>query len=59
MFHSLDIKLIMQESDHIQAALEKTSGAGGVGTSPLTGVLAVGGALIAALLFYLIKRNLD
>lgn len=59
MFHSLDIKLIIQESDHIQAAIEKTSGAGGVGTGPLTGALAVGWALIAALLFYLIKRNVD
>ncbi|HIJ90569.1 MAG: cytochrome c3 family protein [Desulfobulbaceae bacterium] len=59
MFHSLDIKLILQESEHIQAALEKTSGAGGVGTGPLTGVVAVGWALIAALLFYLIKKNLD
>jgi hypothetical protein len=59
MFHSLDIKLIIQESDHIQSELEKTSGAGGAGTGPLTGTLAVGWALLAALLFYLIKKNVD
>jgi len=59
MFHSLDIKLIIQESDHIQAELEKTSGVGGTGTGQLTGALAVGWALLAALLFYLIKKNLD
>jgi biotin operon repressor len=57
MFHSLDIKLIILESDHIQAELEKNSGAGGAGTSPLTGAVAIGWALLAALLFYLIKRN--
>lgn len=59
MFHSLDIKMIIFESDHIQAELEKTSGAGGTGTGHLTGALAVGGALLAALLFYLIKKNLE
>jgi hypothetical protein len=59
MYHSLDINLIKQESAHIQAELEKTSGVGGVGTGPLTGALAVGWALLAALLFHLIRKNLD
>jgi len=59
MFHSLDIKLIIMESEHIQAELEKTNGSGGAGTTPLTGALAVGSALLAALLFYMIKKNLD
>ncbi len=59
MFHSLDVKLIIQESDHIQAELEKTNGVGGVGTEPLTGTLAVGWALLMALLLYLVKRSLD
>ena len=57
MFHSLDIKLIILESEHIQAELEKNNGAGGAGTTPLTGAVAIGGALLAALLFYLIKKN--
>ena len=59
MYHSLDVKLIVQESDHIQAELKKTSGIGGVGTGPLVGMLAIAWALLAALLFYLIKKNLD
>ncbi len=59
MFHSLDIKLIILESEHIQAELEKTNGSGGRGTEPLTGAVAVGWALLAALLFYLIKKNVD
>jgi len=59
MYHSLDINLIKQESAHIQAELEKTSGVGGVGTGPLTGAVAVGWALLAALLFHLIRKNLD
>ena len=59
MFHSLDVKLIKQESEHIQAELEKTNGVGGVGTGPLVGALAVGWALLAALLFSLIKKNVD
>ena len=59
MFHSLDIKLIIMESDHIQAELEKNNGAGGAGTGPLTGVMAIGWALVAALLFYLIKKNVE
>ncbi len=58
MFHSLDIKMIILESDHIQAELEKARGAGGMGTGPMTGTVAIGGALIAALLFYLIKKNI-
>ena len=59
MFHSLDVTLIRQESAHIQAELEKSNGAGGVGTGYLVGVLAVGWALLAALLFSLIKKNID
>ena len=59
MFHSLDIKLIIKESEHIQAELEKTSGVGGKYTGPLAGAIAVGWALLLALLFYLIKRNVD
>ena len=59
MFHSLDIKLIILESDHILAELEKNNGAGGRGTAPLTGAVAIGWALLAALLFYLIKRNVS
>ena len=59
MFHTLDIKLIILESDHIQAEIEKTSGAGGKGTGPLVGALAIGWALLLALLFYLIKRSVD
>ena len=59
MFHSLDIKLIILESDHILAELEKNNGAGGTGTEPLTGAMAIGWALLAALLFYLIKRNVE
>jgi hypothetical protein len=59
LYHSLDVNLIKLESAHIQAELEKTSGAGGVGTGPLTGVLAVGWALLLALLFYAIKKNVD
>jgi biotin operon repressor len=59
MFHSLDIKLIILESDHILAELEKANGAGGRSTAPLTGAVAIGWALLAALLFYLIKKNVD
>ncbi len=59
MFHSLDIKLIILESDHIQAELEKANGAGGRSTAPLTGAIAIGWALMAALLFYLIKKNVE
>ncbi|MEI6208463.1 MAG: cytochrome c3 family protein [Desulfuromonadales bacterium] len=59
MFHSLDIKLIIMESDHIQAEIEKTNGVGGKDTGPLAGIIAVGWALLLALLFYLIKRNVD
>ena len=59
MFHSLDIKLIILESDHIQAELEKANGSGGTGTAPLTGAIAVSWALLAALLFFLIKKNVD
>jgi hypothetical protein len=59
MFHSLDIKLIILESDHIQAELEKANGAGGRSTAPLTGAIAIGWALLAALLFYLIKKNVE
>jgi len=59
MFHSLDVALIRQESAHIQAELEKSNGAGGVGTGYVVGVLAVGWALLAALLFSLIKKNID
>jgi hypothetical protein len=59
MYHSLDVNLIKQESAHIQAELEKTNGVGGIGTGPLAGALAVGWALLAALLFYLIKKNID
>ena len=59
MFHSLDIKLIILESDHILAELEKANGAGGRSTAPLTGAVAIGWALLAALLFYLIKKKLD
>lgn len=59
MFHSLDVNLIRQESAHIQTEIEKTNGAGGVGTGYLVGVLAVGWALLAALLFSLIKKNID
>ena len=59
MFHSLDIKLIILESDHIQAELDKNIGTGGTGTAPLTGAVAVSWALLAALLFYLIKKNVD
>ena len=58
MFHSLDIKMIILESDHIQAELENARGAGGMGTGPMTGTVAIGGALLAALLFYLIKKNI-
>jgi Cytochrome c3 len=59
MFHSLDVKLIRQESAHILAELKKTNGVGGVGTGHLVGVIAIAGALLAALLFFLIKKNLD
>jgi hypothetical protein len=59
MFHSLDVALIREESAHIQAELEKSNGAGGVGTGYFVGVLAVGWALLAALLFSLIKKNID
>jgi hypothetical protein len=59
MFHSLDVKLIIQESDHIQAELEKTSEVGGAGIGPIAGAFAVGWALLLALFFYLIKINLD
>ncbi len=59
MFHSLDIKMIILESDHIQAELENARGAGGMGTGPMTGTVAIGGALLAALLFYLIKKNIS
>ena len=59
MYHSLDVTLIRQESAHIQAELEKANGVGGVGTGPLVGALAVGWALLAALLFHLIGKNLD
>ncbi|HIJ82079.1 MAG TPA: cytochrome C [Desulfuromonadales bacterium] len=59
MFHSLDVTLIRKESAHIQAEIEKTNGAGGVGTGHLVGILAIGWALLAALLFSLIKKNID
>lgn len=60
MYHSLDVNRIKQESAHIQAELMKSGGVGGgVGTGPLTGGLAVGWALLAALCFYLIKKNVD
>jgi len=59
MFHSLDVTLIRKESAHIQAEIEKSNGAGGAGTGHLVGVLAVGWALLAALLFSLIKKNID
>jgi hypothetical protein len=59
MFHSLDIKLIIKESEHIQAEIEKTNGVGGKDTGPLAGAMAVGWALLLALLFYLIKRKVD
>ncbi len=59
MYHSLDVTLIREESAHIQAELEKTSGAGGAGTGYLVGVIAVGWALLAALLFSMIKKNID
>ena len=59
MFHSLDVALIRKESAHIQAEIEKTNGAGGVGTGHLVGVLAVGWALLTALMFSLIKKNVD
>jgi hypothetical protein len=59
MYHSLDVNLIKQESTHIQAELEKSNGVGGVGTGPLYGALAVGWALCAAFLFFLIKKNID
>ena len=58
LFHSLDVNLIRQESAHIQAELEKSNGSGGVGTGPLVGILAIGGALLSALLFYLIRKQL-
>lgn len=59
MYHSLDVNLIKQESAHIQAELEKTNGVGGAGTGLVVGSLAVGWALLAAFLFYQIKKNLD
>jgi hypothetical protein len=59
MFHSLDIKMIIQESDHIQVELEKTNGAGGVGAGPVVGILAVAWALVMALLFYMIKKKVE
>ena len=59
MYHSLDVNLIRQESAHIQAELEKTNGMGGAGTGALVGAAAVSGALLAALLFYLIRKFLD
>ena len=59
MFHSLDIKLIILESDHILAELEKANGAGGRSAAPLTGAVAIGWSLLLALLFYLIKKNVD
>ena len=59
LYHSLDINLIKQESAHIQAELEKSDGVGGAGTGPLVGALAIGGALLSALLFQLIRKQLD
>ena len=59
MFHSLDVTMIRQESAHIQAELEKSNGAGGAGTGYIVGVFAVGWALLAALLFSQIKKNID
>jgi hypothetical protein len=59
MFHSLDVNLIKQESTHLQAELEKTNGVGGAGTGVFVGVLAVGWALLAAFLFYMIRKSLD
>jgi len=59
MYHSLDVNLIRQESAHIQAELEKTNGMGGAGTGVWVGAAAVGGALLAAFLFYLIRKFLD
>jgi len=59
MFHSLDIEMIIQESDHIQVELEKTSGAGRGSAGPVVGILAVGWALLMALLFYMIKKKVE
>jgi len=59
LYHSLDVNLIRQESTHIQAELEKSNGDGGVGTGPLIGILAIGGALLSALLFYVIKKQIN
>ena len=59
LYHSLDVNLIRQESAHIQAELEKTNGVGGAGTGPFVGAFAVGWALLAAFLFYLIRKKLD
>ena len=59
LYHSLDVNLIRQESAHIQAELKKSDGEGGAGTGPLVGILAIGGALLSALLFHLIRKELD
>ena len=59
LFHTLNIDLIRQESAHLQAELEKNNSIGSTGTGLSIGTLAVGGALLAALLFYLIKKNID
>ncbi len=59
LFHTLNIDLIRQESAHLQAELEKNNGIGNTGTGLSIGALAVGWALLAALLFYLIKKNID
>ncbi len=59
LFHTLNIDLIRQESAHLQAELEKNNSIGSTGTGLSIGTLAVGWALILALLFYLIKKNID
>ena len=59
MYHSLDVNKIKLESVHIQDELKRTNGVAGVGTSQTTGILAIGGALLAAALFHLIRKNLD
>ena len=57
MFHSLDRELIIAESEHILAEIEKTNEAGGNGRWQLVGTVAVGCALLAALLIYLNKKK--
>ena len=57
MFHSLNRKLIVEESRQILAEIEKTNEAGGNGRWLLIGTVTVGCALLAALLLYLNKNN--